>query len=164
MAQATLPRMWRDTQRTVEHSTARLAARPVAQTKRPHEANWKVMYLGLVLCTFIAVGYVALCGYVSELDAVRYRLVQEIALEQSRQAQMVREINARASHAHLQSVIATHKLTTRPAEVLEVPVPRPLPDETPTVLLTPQPYRGYASRPPGTTPQEPATASITDLP
>lgn len=164
MAQATLPRMWRDAQRTVERSTVRLGPRPVAQAKRHREANWKVMYVGLALCTIVAVGYVALCGYVSELDAVRYRLAQEIALEQSHQAQMVREINARASYGHLQSVIAARKLTTTPADVLQVPAPHPLPAEMPTVLLTPQPYRGYASRPPGTTPREPASASLTNLP
>lgn len=164
MAQATVPRMWRDSQQTAERSALRVRARAVAPAKRESEVNWKAMYGWLVIFTFVAAVYVALCGVVSELDAVKYRLTQEIALEQSHQARLVREINARASYGNLQSVIATRQLTSEPADVLPLLAPRALPAETPTVLLTPQPYRSYASTPPRAAPQQPTSAGLSDLP
>jgi len=122
--------------------------------------NWLAWYAGLAAVTAFLVVYVALCAFVSELDAVKYRLQQEVAFEQSRQAKAVRSINDRADYDALRPVIEARRLTTRPAGVLTLPAASALPAEMPTVLRTPQPYRAYASSPPAHRPQGPVAAGL----
>ncbi|MCX7598597.1 MAG: hypothetical protein N2512_06975 [Armatimonadetes bacterium] len=155
MAQATLPKMWRDSHPVAQPSATRVRSQPTAPVGTGVQTNWKAVYLHLTFWTLVAVGYVAVCGVVSELDAVRYRLLQEIAVERGQQARLVREINARASYSSLESVIENHNLTQAPADVLRVPAPHALPAEVSTVLLTPQPYGSNVSQPMKQTPPPP---------
>lgn len=159
MAQAALPRMWRDTQPADQSSAVRVRTQPAAPGRTGSQNNWSALYLHLAFWTVVAIGYVAVCGVVSEMDAVRYRLLQEIAVERGQQARLVREINTRASYGNLGSVIENHHLTQKPADVLRVVAPHALPAEVSTVLLTPQPYCGYVSRPAAPEPQTAASIS-----
>lgn len=158
MAQAALPRMWRDTRPVDQSPAVRVGPQAAASGRTASQTNWSALYLHLAFWTVVAIGYVAVCGVVSELDAVRYRLLQEIAVERGQQARLVREINTRASYANLGSVMQNHNLTHAPVDVLRIVAPHALPAEVSTVLLTPQPYCGYVSRPAGPGPQTADTA------
>lgn len=166
MAQATVPRRWRYLQRPVAQELPARARAKAGSARRAAPRSCLKLYACLALATAVMALYVALCGFVSELDAVKYRLQEQVAYEQSHQASLVRQINNRAGYEALLPVVKACKMTSHPAGVLVLKAPVPLPADRPTILRSPQPYRAYASNPsptPGAK-EGPAMAAMHDLP
>ncbi len=108
---------------------------------------WLPRYLWLVLIGGLVFAWVGFQALTSELGTVEWKLKRAVAVERTRQAELVRRINFMARWSNLQQVIQKRNLVRQPQGVIELDLSRPLPVERLTALTTPQPFRGEAAQP-----------------
>jgi hypothetical protein len=142
MAQASVGRSWQK----VREATPRAKTRPVAAAAVPEGRRWVWWYVWLAAIISAASIYVGLCAIAGELGSVKYKLEQRVAEEQSRRADMVRQINMMGTYGKLAGTADSGKLTTKPAGVLKMKAFKPLPPERLTVLSSAQPYCAHAPK------------------